>query len=357
MIQRLFVDKELHSSEWEPIAEKLNLTPLPITKDELTNLTRTMPIEEKFLWGKSSLFLTRQKGKFLKKCPGSTGVLCCNYFTLNTTSGCPFDCSYCILQNYIENNPFITAFVNREDMVDEIDSYLRSHPKLRVGTGELADSLALDHILEESRFLLRTIHQHQWTNRITLELKTKSANITPLLAAHNDYPTVDVVVGFSVNIDSFTSSDEERTAPIEERIQAMQKLQSHGIDIALHFDPIVMLDELLPLYKRLAEKLMTSLDHTHIRWISLGGYRHTLTLSPTIEERFPHSLLLAGEMFPSESDHKYRYLHSIRRMFYTEIITTIRANFPQALLYLCMEKPFIWAEIGITPLSCQECFG
>jgi len=356
MIQRLFYDPEVPFHKVEAIASRVNLTAQVATKEDLVEQTRHMSLDEKFRWGKTTLFLTRQKGRFLKKCPGSQGVVCCNYFTINTISGCPFDCTYCVLQNYIENNPFITAFVNREDMREEIATYLQHHSHLRMGTGELADSLALDPILEESLFFLRMIHDHHWEERITIEFKTKSDEIDGLLLAHERYPRVDVVVGFSVNIPSFSAAEERDTASLKKRLVAMQRLQKRGIPLAIHFDPLIMLPDLLADYRELARLLLTSLDTSLFRWLSLGGYRHTLSLAPTIERRFPHSLLLAGEMFPSDEDHKFRYFHPTRRLFYAEMIKTIQEVFPHAPLYLCMEKPFLWEELALQKTTCQECF-
>lgn len=357
MIERLFYDPGVEMSRVEVISSRLGLSAVEATKEDLIEKVKTLPLEEKFLWGKSTLFLTKQKGRFLKKCPGSVGVVCCNYYTINTISGCPFDCTYCILQNYIENNPFITAFVNREDMIPEIAHHLSCFPKLRVGTGELTDSLALDPVLEESLFFLRMIHDERWENRITIEFKTKSAEIDALLEAHRRYPSVDVVVGFSVNVPSLTEREEYKTAPFEKRLLAMRRLQTAGIPVAIHFDPIIMLEDLLPAYKQLAKEIFSCLDHRLIRWISLGGYRHTLSLAPLIEKRFSGSLLLAGEMFPSDSDHKYRYLQPLRRAFYQEIIRTIQGLFPSAPLYLCMEKAFLWDLTGLLGKACPECFG
>src|SRR5262247_2885184 len=54
---------------------------------------------------KKKLFLTRHKGEFLKKCPGSDGQVCCNYFVINFASNCSMDCSYCYLQEYLADNP------------------------------------------------------------------------------------------------------------------------------------------------------------------------------------------------------------------------------------------------------------
>ena len=42
--------------------------------------------------------VTRQKGAFIKPCPGQKGYCCCNLWVLETALGCPFGCEYCALQ-------------------------------------------------------------------------------------------------------------------------------------------------------------------------------------------------------------------------------------------------------------------
>ena len=66
---------------------------------------------------KRRLLLTRHKGEFLKKCPGSEGQVCCNYFVINFASNCPMDCSYCYLQEYLAENPALKVFSNVDDLV------------------------------------------------------------------------------------------------------------------------------------------------------------------------------------------------------------------------------------------------
>ncbi|HXV78588.1 MAG TPA: radical SAM protein, partial [Candidatus Binatia bacterium] len=73
---------------------------------------------------KKKLFLTRHRGEFLKKCPGSAGQVCCNYFVINFASNCPMDCSYCYLQEYLADNPALKVFSNLDDLLTEADVLL-----------------------------------------------------------------------------------------------------------------------------------------------------------------------------------------------------------------------------------------
>src|SRR5690606_33879696 len=61
---------------------------------------------------KRNLFITKFKGHFFKRCPGSRpGLACCNYFVLNWGQQCDMNCSYCYLQSFI-NAPVMTIYSN-----------------------------------------------------------------------------------------------------------------------------------------------------------------------------------------------------------------------------------------------------
>lgn len=348
LINRLIVNPYIQNKTLpEQVSQLLGLKLEYKTKEELINEFKNIPIENIFTLSKKTIFFTENKGRFLKKCPGSDGVICCNYYTINSVTGCIFDCSYCILQHYIFNNPFITVFVNREKIKKEISDFLFSHKKIRVGTGELADSLALDHITGESEFFLKLIKENSWEKNITFEFKTKSDNVDILIENVKKYENCDIVVGFSVNIDLFSQKEEKYTSSIDDRLNAASFLIENGIDISIHFDPIIMLPQFLKNYKELIKKIFSKLNCEKIRWISMGGARHTLALTSIIRKRFPDSYLLLGEMFPSDKDNKLRYISSLRRIFYKELKREIEKYYFEPPLYLCMEKDFMWKYLSL----------
>ena len=84
-------------------------------------------IMDHFGAAKKKLYLAKHKGEFFKKCPGSDGQVCCNYFVINFASNCPMDCSYCYLQEYLADNSDLTVFSNVGDLIDEADRVLRKH--------------------------------------------------------------------------------------------------------------------------------------------------------------------------------------------------------------------------------------
>lgn len=346
-IDRIVVDPDFKGAVLPVIiAEVLDITPEFMSKSELVADVRGNPGDDIFRTAKRIFFFTENKGKFLKKCPGSRGVVCCDYYTINSVTGCPYDCSYCILQHYIENNPFITVFLNREKAMDEIEEFLSINKWLRVGTGELADSLALDHLLDESGFFLSEIEKRGLQNKVQFEFKTKSAEVERLIEVFKKYKSVNTVAGFSVNIPCFQEKEEPGTESVDNRINAAKLLIKEGINVAIHFDPVVMLDQNFQKYMETIDHIFSNLDCSKVLWISMGGFRHTLSLTETIVKRFPESSLLIGEMFPGEKDSKLRYLASVRREFYKSFVQQISKYFNgNPPLYMCMEKSFMWNDV------------
>jgi len=128
----------------------------------------------------NGLLLTRNRGQFVKPCPGQKGSVCCGYWVVEWGMGCPFACEYCIIQNYTGAGD-VTLFVNWEDCRREI-AELRAKVSgpIRLGTGQFGDPLALEPIYPLNAQII------EWTADypdFTLEIKSKSAYIEPVLAA------------------------------------------------------------------------------------------------------------------------------------------------------------------------------
>ena len=106
------------------------------------------------------LEVVRFKGRFLKDCPGTRHYLCCGYRILHFGVQCTLQCSYCILQAYL-NQPNLRLFANTDDLFRELDAALAAQPDRlhRIGTGEFTDSLLLDPWTQFSRRLVPSLRR------------------------------------------------------------------------------------------------------------------------------------------------------------------------------------------------------
>ncbi len=280
-------------------------------------------------------FVVKEKQDFIKPCPCTPGHIGCGYWIFNLGFGCPFDCSYCYLQQY-QNFPGLILPSNIEDFFNELDKFLKKIGKpIRIGTGEFCDSLALDHITGYSKKLINYFSKKP----VFFELKTKSCNIKNLL----EIPaSKNIIISWSLNPSWLIKSQELGAASLKERLTAAEKVQRHGFNIGFHFDPVIHYQGWEKDYKALIERLYSYIKPP-LAWISLGTLRFNRNLKGIIEERFPKTKIIYGELFLGE-DKKLRYPEFIRKDIYKKMNTWIRDYDTKTPVYLCMESRRVWQE-------------
>ena len=301
---------------------------------------------------KKKLYLAKHKGEFFKKCPGSEGQVCCNYFVINFASNCPMDCSYCYLQEYLADNAALKVFSNVGDLIDEADATLKKHRGLffRIGTGEITDSLALEPFTGMVREILPYFAQQP---NVLLELKTKSDCVDGLLDLD---PKGRVVVGWSMNPQRVIDADEHGTASLTERLNAAKRVQEGGYRLGFHFDPMIEYPGWEVDYAAMLDQTFATIDWRKLPWVSLGVLRDTPGLKRTMRERFPRSQLLTGEQVVCP-DGKLRYFQPLRVDMYRKMVGWIRRAAPTVKIYLCMESREVWQQVfGFAP-SCEKELG
>ena len=339
-IERIYLDEK---AEKDPVSETIlrALPNIPVERvqDKRSLIKHFSSISDPIGIGKKHLLITHFYGRRLKPCPVTSNHICCGYYVINAVTNCAMDCSYCVLQGYL-NNPFLTLYTNWNDLLQEVDDFLsRGQPSLlRLGTGELSDSLALEPIFPVSRFLIEFFSKRQ---KAILELKTKSPNIDSLLGLDHQGKTV---ISWSVNPPKMIEREEMRTAPLEERIVAARKCQENGYPLGFHFDPILYHEGWEKEYQETILQLFKQIDPRRVAWISLGGFRYPPNLKAIAEERFPKTEVFLGELFPGR-DGKFRYLKEIRVDMYRKIAGWLKQVDPGLFMYLCMESKEVWEKV------------
>jgi spore photoproduct lyase len=342
-------------SEHSPMFRNLTtaLPHIPVTVVEsLGDEAGTSDLPRHFGRAKKRLVLTKHKGAFLKKCPGSDGQVCCNYFVINFASNCPMDCTFCYLQEYLAQNPALQIFSNVDDLVAETGELLARHRRFffRFGTGEIADSLALDPYIGFTREIVPFFADQP---NALLELKTKSDCVEALLDLD---PKNRIVVSWSMNPQVVIEREENGTASLDERLHAASLCQAAGYRLGFHFDPIVEYPGWEADYEALVEKLFATIDWRRIAWISMGVLRNTPGLKRVMRQRFPQTRLVAGEQVLCP-DGKLRYFQQLRVAIYRKMLGWVRRRSPTVMTYLCMESRAVWEQVfGFAP-SCEKELG
>ncbi|MDE0517966.1 MAG: hypothetical protein OXH36_00200 [Bdellovibrionales bacterium] len=305
-------------------------------KSELKHLSNMSASQ--FNQSKKNLLLCTFKGKFFKRCPGARpGLICCNYFVLNLGQHCEMDCSYCYLQSLI-NFPFVTIYTNIEDALNELSgiaSEMKDH-KLRIGTGEITDSLSLDDITLYSTHLVNYFKQYpHWT----LEFKTKSANIKNFV--HKKHRG-NIIVSWSLNPQYIVEKEEHGTASLKERLNAARLCRDKKFPVAFHLDPIIYHTEWEKNYSDMIQKITSLFKPEEVFHISLGALRFQPEQRHIMRERFGmESLVTKGEYFKSK-DGKLRYDSQLRQKMFQFIFSKFKKHHPQWNIFLCMEDKENW---------------
>ncbi|MCF7887184.1 MAG: hypothetical protein K9L71_02060 [Candidatus Omnitrophica bacterium] len=282
---------------------------------------------------KPFIFIIEENRDFLKPCPCTKEHLSCGYWIFNLGFGCPFDCSYCYLQQYT-NSAGITLPANLDDFFCQFDKFEKKINKpIRIGTGEFCDSLALDHITGYSTKLISYFRN----KAVFFELKTKSNKIDNILSQR---PASNIIISWSLNPQKIIDSEEGGASGLKERLEAAKKIQKSGFKIAFHFDPIIYYKNWKKDYKNLVHQLYAKVKPP-FAWISLGTLRSNRHLKPIAEQRFPKSNIFYGELFIGE-DKKLRYPKFLRDRIYNKMQSWIKKFDQKTPLYLCMESKNIW---------------
>ena len=291
---------------------------------------------------KETLYITKNKGSFIKECPGTSYYTCCGYKILHIGTFCSMDCSYCILQSYF-HPPVLQYFVNHEDLIKEIDILFKKKAVSRVGTGEFTDSMIWERWTDLSTILVPEFSKQ---SSAVLDLKTKTTNIDLLKGLRHNRKTI---VSWSLNTERIIKEQERRTSSLTARLKAAAVCESWGYPVSFHFDPVILYDECEEEYKKVIQSIFSYVSPDNIVWISIGTFRFMPALKSIIRKRFPDSKIPYGE-FITGLDGKMRYFKPLRIDIYKKMVAWIKEIAPDVLVYFCMEDDEVWEKAaGFVP--------
>ncbi|MCK4235814.1 MAG: hypothetical protein KAX38_01765, partial [Candidatus Krumholzibacteria bacterium] len=281
---------------------------------------------------------------------------------------CPYSCTYCYLLSYLEHRR-IVVFTNTEKLKKNIEETLSDNPPLRLTTGELGDSLALDHLTETTSELLPLFGGTE----TLFELRTKSTRVEHLLESILNASTRpgehgsstprkeaekcgvspmkdNLVITWTLGPDRAIRNEEPGTPTFDERLEAMSLVSGAGIKVGIRFDPIIPFYADLAQYKRLVEGIAEAVDAKSIHRFELGCLRFPAGLWDHIRKNNPRSALLRGE-YIKDREGKMRLYRPKRVKLYRDIYRSILSRFRDVPVELSMESRTVWEDVGLEPPS------
>ncbi len=280
---------------------------------------------------------TKKEGFGLGLCPvASEKTRCCNLLTLDAVESCGFDCSYCSIQSFYNQNTitFDSDFANKL-------THLKLDPNktYHIGTGQSSDSLMfgnregiLDALFE---FALR------YPN-VILEFKTKSDNITYLL--EHKVPK-NIIATWSLNTPTIIKNEEHLTASLEKRLNAARKVADKGVKVGFHFHPIVEYENYLEEYEKIYTTLLEMFTPDEVVLVSFG----TLTfIKPVIKQLRNRDFKTKITQMPfDEIAGKHSYPLQTKVEMFSHAYESFKPWHKKVFFYMCMEEHSLW----------EKCFG
>ncbi len=304
---------------------------------------------------RSSLILMHHPGGFVKDFPVTPGSPSCGEKYILTGVNCPFDCTYCYLQSYLDHRQ-LAVFTNTERMKEEIFRSIEGGAR-RFTTGETTDSLALDRFTGMTALLLPVF---AGTDAV-LEVRTKSSSIDHLIPSGSgdgpERPGEDrrrpetgsnLMITWTLSPDGAVRSEELFTSPLDDRLAAMAGISSAGIRTAVRFDPVIPYYADGEGYAGLVERIADAVGAAPPVRFELGVLRFPPGLWEVVRERRGLSPLFRGE-YITDGEGKIRLYRPERIRLYRRLLSLIRGRFPDVPVELSMESLAVWESVGLEP--------
>ncbi len=281
-------------------------------------------------------------------------MMCPEFDKLTTLSnGCFYKCDWCFLKGtYRAQQNFITIRVE----YDKIKTMLLKRLKSATGpvlfdTGELADSLALEHLTKAgSTFIPWFAEQPNGY----MYMLTKSANIDGLLKLkHNNH----TFIAWSINTPLVSSQFEVGAASFSARIAAAIKAQEAGYPIRLRLDPIIPIQNWKKLYAATIKDIFKILKPERITLGTLrledGFYKNRDNyLQTAVVKNLVDTMVPLLDKDASGSIGKYSFPQEQRLELFIHAITEIR-KYSDCDIALCKETKDLWDKVGLDLKECK----
>jgi spore photoproduct lyase len=299
-------------------------------KNSYENFTLKNVVKEQ----KFTFKVEEKEGFGLGLCPvASEKTRCCNLLTLDAVESCGFDCSYCSIQSFYNQNTITFDSGFKEKLLKlELDPQKTYH----IGTGQASDSLMFGN----REGVLDALFEFAFANpNVILEFKTKSDNISYFL--ENTLPK-NILLTWSLNTPTIIENEEHLTASLNKRINAARKVADLGVKVGFHFHPIVEYENYLDEYKEVYETLLNTFSPTEVALVSFG----TLTfIKPVIKQLRNREFRTKITQIPHEdASGKTSYPDTTKEEMFTHAYESFKPWHKEVFFYLCMEEHRMWAK-------------
>ncbi|MDX1809512.1 MAG: hypothetical protein R3331_08220 [Sulfurospirillaceae bacterium] len=271
----------------------------------------------------------------LGSCPvASPKTRCCNLMTLDAVESCGFDCSYCSIQSFYNENRvgFDKNFAQKLKNL-KLDPNKNYH----IGTGQSSDSL----IWGNKAGIMDALFEFAKDNpNVILEFKSKSDNIKYLL--ENEVPK-NILCTWSINTPTIIDNEEHLSASLGKRIASARALADKGVLVGFHFHPIVVYENYLSEYTETIKKITSKFTYDEVALVSFGTLTFIKPVMKKLRNRNFKSKIL--QMPLVDASGKFSYPLDTKEEMFKNAYEAFKPWHDKVYFYLCMEDQSLWKKV------------
>jgi spore photoproduct lyase len=286
-------------------------------------------------------------------------MVCPHFERLKLASnGCFYQCDWCYLKlTYRAAFPFITIRAQYDRVKEQLERRLKkSNVDIIFNSGELADSLSMEHLTRAGREFIPWFGQ---TKNGYLFMLTKSDNVDSILdLPHNGH----TIIAWSMNNEKVSQRFEIGAPSFDKRLEAAYKVQKAGYPLRIRLDPIVPFNGWQEAYAETVKRIFKVASPERITIGTLrfeeGFYnmRDTLLTTEELKKNFEEMVpMFPPKVFPGSKrpkEGKYSFTESRRTEIFAFIINEIR-KYSNCKIALCKESASVWNKLGLNLSKCS----
>ena len=287
-------------------------------------------------------------------------MMCPHFDRLKLASnGCFYLCDWCYLKiTFRANRCFITIYVQYDKIKRQIKKRLKAtKEEVIFNSGEMADSLALDHLTGAGREFIPFFGK---TKNGYLFMLTKSDNVDNILDLdHNGH----TIIAFSMNEPGVSRKFEIGAPTFQRRLTAARKVQDAGYPLRIRLDPIIPFDGWREGYAKTIECIFSQVSPERV---TLGTLRFEkafynmrnsiFTTGPKLPEMVDTMVpMFEPKVFPggkAPKTGKYSFNEATRTEIFRFVIEEIR-KYSDCRIALCKESANVWERVGLDLSRCS----
>ncbi len=278
-----------------------------------------------------ALILARKHSGHLLDAPLGYNIGGEHNFYFSHMLNCLYDCRYCFLQGMYRSANYV-LFVNYEDFDAAICAQLEAQngAPAYFFSGYDCDSLAMEPVTGFARHAVEFFRDRE---NAYLELRTKSTQIRELL---NMPVAKNCIVAYSVAPAELAAALEHKAPLLEQRLEAIEKLQAQGWPIGLRIDPLIYCVDYKRLYTAFFEQLFSRVNLDTLHSVSLGAFRLPPPFFQKMQQLYPQEPLFAGPL--EERGGLVSYPQEIEQELLSFCRDRVLSYIPQERFFPCYEE-------------------